>query len=94
MSEKNNYMAELVTEFMNKAMEHLDSRIPQAQPSARMTMTVEEMAKELNLSKTKAYALTKTEGFPIIRIDRRILVSRIGLQEWINRGGTANVKAC
>ena len=50
----------------------------------QMTMTVDEMAAELNISRPTAYELVKQERFPAFRIGQRILVNRAGLQRWID----------
>ncbi len=50
----------------------------------RMTMTVDEMAAELNISRPTAYELVKREHFPAFHIGQRILVNRAGLQRWID----------
>ena len=49
-----------------------------------MTMTVEEMADELHISRPTAYELVKRSSFPAFRIGNRILVNRKGLQVWID----------
>ena len=49
-----------------------------------MTMTVEEMADELHISRPTAYELVKRSSFPAFRIGSRILVNRKGLQAWID----------
>ena len=76
---------------------YLDSGISQAQndsPGTPMSLTVEEMANELHISKNTAYALVKQDGFPAFSVGRKVLVNRRGLQQWIDNGGTKNVKAC
>lgn len=50
----------------------------------KMTLTIEEMAEELNISRPSAYELVKQDNFPAFSIGRRLLVSRKGLQEWID----------
>lgn len=50
----------------------------------RMTMTVDEMAAELYISRPTAYDLVKQEYFPAFHIGQRILVNRAGLQRWID----------
>ena len=50
----------------------------------RMTLTVEETADELHLSRPVAYELVKEPDFPSFRIGKRILVNRLGLQHWID----------
>ncbi len=49
-----------------------------------MTMTVDEMAAELNISHPTAYELVKRGHFPAFHIGQRILVNRAGLQRWID----------
>ena len=58
-----------------------------------MTMTVKEMAAELHISGPTAYELTEQPDFPSFRIGQRIIVSRKGLQEWIDRQCEAKAKA-
>ena len=50
----------------------------------RMTLTVEELAEELNISSPTAYSLVKQETFPSFHIGQRILINRAGLQRWID----------
>ena len=50
-----------------------------------MAMTVENMADELTIGRSIAYDLVQQPGFPSFMIGRRVLVSRKGLQEWIDR---------
>lgn len=49
-----------------------------------MTLTVENLINELNISRKTAYDLVKREDFPSFNIGNRILISRKGLQEWID----------
>ena len=50
-----------------------------------MMMTVEEMGKELGISKATAYELSQRPDFPSFSIGRRILISRDGLLKWIEK---------
>lgn len=50
----------------------------------RMTMNVEEMARQLNVSRPTAYELTKREGFPAIHIGRRIVIPVDRLSSWLS----------
>lgn len=50
----------------------------------KMTITVKEMAEMLNVSLPTAYDLVHSEGFPTIRIGRKLLVNSVMLQDWIN----------
>ena len=53
----------------------------------KLTMSIKEMGAQLGISTGKAYELVKTEGFPIVRVGRKLLVSRVGLARWIEEGG-------
>ena len=58
---------------------------PQEKPKYRgMAMSVEDMAEELAIGRNVAYELVQQPGFPSFLIGRRVLVSRKGLQEWID----------
>ena len=50
-----------------------------------LTISVAEAAGLLGVSTKTAYDLVHQEGFPAIRIKRRIRVSYSGLKEWIKR---------
>ena len=49
-----------------------------------LTLTVPQMAKELNISRNTAYELTKQPGFPCFHVGKRVLVNRDMLQDWLN----------
>ena len=53
--------------------------------NTKLTVTVDEMAKLLGISRPVAYDLTKKEGFPAIRVsDRRIIIPVDALNKWLN----------
>ena len=53
--------------------------------SEKLTISVDEMAAMLGISKPIAYELTKREGFPAIRVsERRIIVPVEALKRWLN----------
>jgi excisionase family DNA binding protein len=49
----------------------------------RLTMSVPEAAKVLGLSRGSAFEAVRRGGIPVLRIGRRLLVSRKRLQEII-----------
>lgn len=51
--------------------------------SEKMVLTVEEAGKMLGVSRPTAYQLSRSKGFPTIRIGRRVLVPVEQLKEWI-----------
>ena len=50
----------------------------------KMTLTVKEMAAMLNVSLPTAYELVHRDGFPTIRMGRKILINAEMLQRWLN----------
>ena len=60
----------------------------------KLTCTVEEAGKALGVSRAIAYKLSRSEGFPTIRIGRKVLISVQGLKDWIAKqtaqGGVTN----
>lgn len=58
--------------------------------------TVDDLRGLLGVSRPTAYALVHREDFPKVRIGRRVLVPRAGLEKWLekqsgmeNEGGVA-----
>ena len=47
-------------------------------------ITIMEMADLLNISRSKAYSLTKEKDFPIIRIGKLIRVNKEKLFNWLS----------
>ena len=58
----------------------------------RLTLSVSEAA-ELGICAKQCYDLVHVDGFPAIRIGRRIRVSKDGLREWVrkNEGNSLEV---
>jgi excisionase family DNA binding protein len=50
-----------------------------------MLLTVSEAAKLLRISRGLVYELVRQERIPFIRLGRRLLIPRRGLEEWIAR---------
>lgn len=46
-------------------------------------MSVQELSAQMGISLPKAYELTKTPGFPVIRIGTRILIPVDAFKEWL-----------
>lgn len=49
----------------------------------KFTMTIEEVGKELNVSRPTAYKICNSKGFPILAIGRRKVVPVEGFKKWI-----------
>ncbi|MBE5814290.1 MAG: helix-turn-helix domain-containing protein [Clostridiales bacterium] len=50
----------------------------------RITITPKEAAGMLGLSMTTMYELVHSEGFPSIRVGKKILINVEGLKHWVN----------
>jgi len=52
-----------------------------------LTMTVEQAAEALGISRSLAYEAVRTEELPSVRVGRRILIPRAALEEWLSKAG-------
>ena len=59
-----------------------------SEPPVRLTMSVEEAAIVLGISRTFAYEAVARGEIPCIRIGRRILVPKIALEKMLTSAGT------
>lgn len=49
-----------------------------------MTLSAAQVASVLGISKANAYNLMRSEGFPTIRIGKRMIVPRDSLIDWMS----------
>ena len=56
-----------------------------AENLAPLVVSVPEAAKMLDVCIKTVYDLAATEGFPAVRLGKRIVIPYEGLKEWINR---------
>lgn len=56
----------------------------------QLMLSVREIAKVLGISKTSAYELVRTKGFPVLKIGSRLVVPKEKFREWVeqNTGGS------
>jgi excisionase family DNA binding protein len=55
----------------------------------RMTLTVEEMAESLGISRSVAYQLVREKDFPVIRVsERRLIIPIKSLEKWLEERAT------
>lgn len=47
-------------------------------------MTINDMIKFLKISRSKAYELVNTKGFPVIKFGRNIRIRKTDLNNWLN----------
>lgn len=77
--------------MFNKALpnalrqEHYIEAEPPVAEVPAMTLTLKQLARELNLSDKTARNLAHTPGFPSFRIGNRVLVNRKALQLWLDQ---------
>jgi len=57
----------------------------------KLTVTVEEMAEIVGVSRPTAYDLIHKEGFPTVRIGRRIVIPLDSLKRWLEEQARAAV---
>lgn len=51
----------------------------------KLTMSVQELAVHMGVSKPIAYQLVRSEGFPAIQVGRRIVIPTDGFKRWLSR---------
>jgi excisionase family DNA binding protein len=56
-------------------------------------ITVEQMARYLQIGRTSAYELARTKGFPTVKVGRAIRIPREELNAWLFRHGNENRRA-
>jgi excisionase family DNA binding protein len=54
-----------------------------SKPDKRKTLTIEEAAEELGISRGKGYDAAKSGEIPTIKIGRRLLVPRVALDRML-----------
>ncbi len=54
----------------------------------RLTMTVAELADTLQVSLPTAYTIARSDGFPAVRIGKRMLINRARVQDWLDNQNT------
>jgi len=52
-----------------------------------LTMTVEQAGEALGISRATAYMLARTGNIPAVRLGRRLLISRAGLERLLAEAG-------
>ncbi len=50
-----------------------------------LLLTIAQVAKTLNIGRTKVYELIATKQLPVVRFGRAVRVSSASLQRWVER---------
>ncbi|HQS15449.1 helix-turn-helix domain-containing protein [Reyranella sp.] len=58
-----------------------------------LTMTVDEAAQKLGISRNTAYACARSGQLPVIRLGKRMLVPRVAFEAMVRGEGTSSAKA-
>lgn len=61
------------------------------QSNRKMTLTVKELAEELQHQSQHRYQLADQKDFPSFRIGRQLLINRAMLQEWLNQNASSKL---
>jgi len=61
--------------------------VDESQNSGRLTVTVEEAAALLGISRGSAYTAVANGELPVLRVGRRLLVPRLALERLLERAG-------
>lgn len=56
----------------------------------KTTMSVQELSMQMGISLPKAYELTRTPGFPVVRIGTRILIPIEAYKDWLMKQTNEN----
>jgi excisionase family DNA binding protein len=48
-----------------------------------LCVTVDDLCDLLQVSRPTAYSLVHKDGFPVIRVGRRYLIPKVGLERWL-----------
>lgn len=50
----------------------------------KLAMTMDEVAKELQISRPTAYDLARSDNFPALKVGRRVIVPRVEFERWLS----------
>lgn len=67
--------------------------ITDSQSDDRLTLTVQEAGRMLGISRATAYQLANEGKLPAIRLGRRLLISKAGLERMVNQAGDKTQQA-
>lgn len=82
------YVLDLFKEEIINCVTEAVSRLMPARTATEalpLTLTVPQFCKQMNVSKSVAYEMINSEGFPAFRVGTKYLINTKGLQMWIDR---------
>lgn len=78
----------MIQHFHNREERRLAVREEGFVTDEQLTLSIIEAAKILKISRSMAYGLANQGKLPVIRLGRKLLVSRRGLNELLSKGWT------
>lgn len=54
----------------------------------KLTISVQELSEVLGISKVTAYKVVNTDGFPVLKLGKRVVVPVEALHEWLKENTT------
>lgn len=82
---------QIVREELERALSAVSTRTASPDTGALpLTLSVEQAAEVLGVSRNKCYDLTRRRGFPATRDGNRIMIPRDALLRWLEQEAFAN----
>lgn len=53
----------------------------------KMAISIDEFAAMVGIGRTKAYELSRTQGFPAVRLGKRVVIPVKALEKWLAEQG-------
>ena len=103
------YTKEQVLRIVEEAFRRMDETMaPQQEPlnldndmphntspeNTKVTLTVAEAAEVVGISKPKMYELVRSGKLRIVKIGKKILISRQSLMDWLKKGDNYGKETC
>ncbi len=85
---ENKTFIDLLRDEIKGCVKEVLSSFTPAQPATEtlpLTLTVPQFCKQMNISRSVAYDMINSKGFPAFRVGAKYLINSRGLQEWINQ---------
>lgn len=74
---------------------HFDnSMLQQSSPGTKLTLSVQEAAEMIGISKPTMYGLIRENEIPSIHVGKKIVIARQALLDWLSKGDHNGKKAC
>jgi excisionase family DNA binding protein len=82
-------VSRMIQHFVDREKRKAEARVEGPITDERLTLSITEADKILRISRNMAYALAGEGKLPVIRLGRKLIVPRKGLNELLSKGWTA-----